>query len=161
MRRLLRRSQHGQNLVETALAIPILFLFLAGVVDLGRLFNNYMIVANATREGARVAMRLPCRNDSTFSSGYIQVIRDSVLNELAGHPEVMQGDALTESDILISVGSSTTEATACPTLGQDITVRVTYTFPFWMTSILGSGSITLSPFTTVQTYVWTPTPEGR
>ena len=45
----------GQSLVETALMLPVLLLLLTGIIDFGLLFNNYLIVSNASREGARAA----------------------------------------------------------------------------------------------------------
>lgn len=49
------KRREGQSLVETALVLPILLLILTGIIDFGMLFNNYLIVGNASREGARSA----------------------------------------------------------------------------------------------------------
>jgi len=46
----------GQTLVEMALVLPILLLIIMGIVEFGRIFNAYLIVTNASREGARVAV---------------------------------------------------------------------------------------------------------
>src|SRR5688500_18464229 len=43
----------GQALVEAALTLPLLLLFLLGAADLGRAFTAYAAIANAAREGAR------------------------------------------------------------------------------------------------------------
>lgn len=45
----------GQSMVETALVMPIILMLLLGVVDFGFLFNNYLVIDNASREGARSA----------------------------------------------------------------------------------------------------------
>jgi Flp pilus assembly protein TadG len=45
----------GQSLVETALILPVLLLLLTGIIDFGLLFNSYLVVSNASREGARHA----------------------------------------------------------------------------------------------------------
>ncbi len=50
-----KRMPKGQTLVETALILPIIILLLMGIVDFGLLFNNYLVVGNAAREGARNA----------------------------------------------------------------------------------------------------------
>jgi hypothetical protein len=55
----LRRQERGQSLVEMALAMILFLLLLVGVVDFGRAFNNYIIITNASREGARYASRFP------------------------------------------------------------------------------------------------------
>ncbi|HEX2947182.1 MAG TPA: TadE/TadG family type IV pilus assembly protein [Clostridia bacterium] len=49
------KTQKGQSLVETALMLPVILLLLLGIIDFGLLFNNYMVVSNASREGARTA----------------------------------------------------------------------------------------------------------
>jgi len=49
------RDTRGAELVEFALVLPILLLVIAGILDMGFLFNNYEIVTNAAREGARMA----------------------------------------------------------------------------------------------------------
>ena len=49
------KKNKGQSLVETALVLPILLLILMGIIDFGMMFNNYLIVSNASREGARNA----------------------------------------------------------------------------------------------------------
>jgi Flp pilus assembly protein TadG len=45
----------GQGLVEFALVFPIIVLLLFGIVDLGRAVYDYSTLANAARQGARVA----------------------------------------------------------------------------------------------------------
>jgi Flp pilus assembly protein TadG len=49
------RSARGAELIEFALLLPVLLLLLAGILDMGFLFNNYAVVTNAAREGARMA----------------------------------------------------------------------------------------------------------
>jgi hypothetical protein len=48
-------AERGAELVEFALAMPILLVVLAGILDMGFLFKNYEVVTNAAREGARMA----------------------------------------------------------------------------------------------------------
>lgn len=47
--------RQGQVLVEAALVLPILLMLLFGIIEFGRIFNTYLIVSNASREGARLA----------------------------------------------------------------------------------------------------------
>jgi Flp pilus assembly protein TadG len=49
------KNKKGQSLVETALVLPIIILILMGIIDFGMMFNNYLVVSNASREGARNA----------------------------------------------------------------------------------------------------------
>lgn len=50
------KSEKGQSLVEFALVLPILLLLVFGIVEFGRAFNTYLIISNASREGARYAV---------------------------------------------------------------------------------------------------------
>jgi len=50
----LRRSDAGQTLVEFSLVLPIMLLMLFALVDFGRGFYSWLVLTNATREGARV-----------------------------------------------------------------------------------------------------------
>jgi Flp pilus assembly protein TadG len=52
MRRLIH-GERGQALVETAIVLPMLVLMLFGILDAGRIFSTWVVVTNASREGAR------------------------------------------------------------------------------------------------------------
>jgi Flp pilus assembly protein TadG len=52
-----RRREQGNVAIELALAMPLLLLIIAGVVDLGLLFWEKHVLTNATREGARAATK--------------------------------------------------------------------------------------------------------
>lgn len=55
MLKFLLKRKTGQSLVEMALVLPVILLLLTAVIDFGLLFNNYLVVSNASREGARCA----------------------------------------------------------------------------------------------------------
>jgi hypothetical protein len=52
-RKFVRHEERGQSMVEMALAFPILLLVLAGTLEVGKYFNDYLTVLDATREAAR------------------------------------------------------------------------------------------------------------
>jgi Flp pilus assembly protein TadG len=57
--RLLRRfvlAQSGAEVVEFALTLPLLLLVVLGIIEFGFLFQEYEVVTNAAREGARIAI---------------------------------------------------------------------------------------------------------
>ncbi len=56
MKTVLLRDQRGQAMVELALVLPILLVLLMGAIEFGRIYHNHLIITNASREGARVAM---------------------------------------------------------------------------------------------------------
>ena len=49
------RKKEGQAMVEFALVLPILILILFGIFEFGMIFNSYLTINAASREGARVA----------------------------------------------------------------------------------------------------------
>jgi Flp pilus assembly protein TadG len=48
-----RKKEHGQNLLEFALVLPMLAIVVFGVLDLGRVFFATISLTNAAREGVR------------------------------------------------------------------------------------------------------------
>jgi Flp pilus assembly protein TadG len=48
-------AEGGASLVEFALALPLLLVVIAGIVDFGFVFQRYEVITNAAREGARLA----------------------------------------------------------------------------------------------------------
>ena len=116
-------SQRGQSMVELAMLLPILLLILLGIIDLGRVFNAYIVITNAAREGVRYGSLYP-----SDTSG----IRARVIAEAQG------------SGIPLSSGNIQVSAETTP--GDSKTVTVT--FPFSAVSTListfwGGGDLQL------------------
>ena len=51
----LRKSERGASLVEFALVVPILLALVFGIIEFGWIFNGYITITGAAREGARLA----------------------------------------------------------------------------------------------------------
>jgi hypothetical protein len=51
------RRQEGTQLVELAIALPVMLMLLAGATELGRFFYTYATLTNACRAGARHACK--------------------------------------------------------------------------------------------------------
>lgn len=54
--RKLIHNKRGQALVELALALPLIIMLVMGTIEFGRLFHSYLLITNASREGARIAI---------------------------------------------------------------------------------------------------------
>jgi hypothetical protein len=52
-----RRREKGSITIEMALAMPVLLLMIAGVIDLSMLYWEKNVITNAAREGARAASK--------------------------------------------------------------------------------------------------------
>jgi Flp pilus assembly protein TadG len=50
------RAQSGAEVIEFALTLPLLLLVVLGIIEFGFLFQEYEVVTNAAREGARIAV---------------------------------------------------------------------------------------------------------
>lgn len=50
------KCQKGASAVEFAIVLPLLLLFIFGIIEFGILFYNKAVITNASREGARTAI---------------------------------------------------------------------------------------------------------
>jgi hypothetical protein len=57
----------GDVLLEFAMVLPVLLLLITGIFDFGFAFREYLLVTNAAREGARMAI-LPGYTDADVSA---------------------------------------------------------------------------------------------
>ena len=121
MIRRLRKGEHGQALVEMALVLPLFFLLLFGVIEMGRIGYAYITVCNAAREGCRTA---------TFgkTNGVIGI---SVKNA-----------AVSLDPMSLKPPEITPEADRQS--GQDVTVKVTYTVKLVIPIIRNVNSVDVS-----------------
>ena len=117
------REQRGANLIEFALILPLLLLLVAGAADLGRAFNNYIIITNAAREGARVGSHFP-DNEAAIRLATIAEADSS-------------GVTLVDGDIAIDWPGGTIDA------GQPIRVSIEYGFATILGGIIGTNELTL------------------
>jgi Flp pilus assembly protein TadG len=53
------RSERGAELVEFALTLPLLLLLVLGIIEFGFVFQEFEVVTNAAREGARIGALIP------------------------------------------------------------------------------------------------------
>lgn len=135
----MRRSERGANLLEMALVTPVLLLLLAGVIDLGRAFYTYIIIANSAREGARLAARLPCYPENPTQR---TLARDAIINAAIAEA-ANSGVQLYPGNVSIDPNP----ATSCAGAGNPIRVTVSYQYQPWMSGITGIGSFVLSSST--------------
>jgi len=63
--RRLKRSERGAELIEFALTLPLMLLLVLGIIEFGFLFQEFEVVTNAAREGARVGALIPSAGYTT------------------------------------------------------------------------------------------------
>jgi Flp pilus assembly protein TadG len=140
-------KDRGQGLLEFALVFPIIMLLIFGAVDLGRAVFAYNTIANAARDGARVA-----------AVNQIQTSPDCLENKpvedvLNPHWSIKQCAAqaaktlgVTSSDVSVSYAPPAGTSLACTPLNVGCIASVTVTYQFTpITPIAGSiiGTITM------------------
>ena len=117
----LHQDQQGQSMLEFALILPLMVLFVVGIFELGRAFFAYIAISNAAREGVRIYTFAP--DTTSFSE-----INQTVISEIGTATIV---DPTKINSIEIFCGYSNTSVLndanldACPT-EEPITVTVTY-----------------------------------
>ncbi len=153
------RTQHGQNLLETALVLPLLLLILAGIVDIGRAFNTLIVLSNMTREGARTAARSPCHTGAkaaaqrtAYRTAIIQAMTDEITD--AGGTE----HSIDPADLVITLTPDPYDDN-CPARGEPLRVAVAYPHHTFMNGVpllggesFGLGTLTLRAATDMAIY---------
>jgi Flp pilus assembly protein TadG len=138
----MKRLERGSNLVEFALVLPLLVLILAGMADVGRAFNSYMVITNAAREGARAAARLSCYatdavQRATYKARIEQIVRDEVT-----------GSAVAPGDLGIAIVPDPI-GTGCALGAAEVQVTVSYPYTTILGGVTGLGDFTMSSSTSM------------
>ncbi len=76
------RSTQGAQLLELALALPVLLVMVIAITDFGRGYNLRQELNNAAREGARFAIEESCADCSTSAPRSTQAIENDVVQYL-------------------------------------------------------------------------------
>jgi Flp pilus assembly protein TadG len=99
--RISRGDQGGSIIVELALMLPVLAMFLLGATDLGLIVREHQLLQNAAREGARVSAQPAGKIDPNTplatQEAAAESIRDRVINYLAQENITIASTACSES----------------------------------------------------------------
>jgi hypothetical protein len=106
------RREHGTQLVELALALPMMLMLLGGIAEFGRLFYTYSTLTNGVRAGARHAMRWERNAGWTFPETSNMVVYGDFGN--TGNP-ILPGLTTANVDVI---------ANGPPNNVQSVTVKI-------------------------------------
>lgn len=131
--RLGRARERGQALVEFALIFPVFILLLFGILDLGRAIYAYNTVADAAREGARVAIvnqiqtSPDCAQDRPIQN---PLAPHWSIKTCAAQSAISLGIQATDVTVSYAAPSISPTLTCNPTVsvGCIVSVKVDYTF---------------------------------
>lgn len=70
--RQLKKNDRGASLIEFALVTPLLLALVMGIIEFGWVYNGYITLNGATREGARVATIYKMLPGEEGYTGYIE-----------------------------------------------------------------------------------------
>src|SRR5438270_12573056 len=87
------RSESGAELIEFALTLPLLLLLVLGIIEFGLMLQQYEVVTNAAREGARIRV-LPTYSKQDSEDRVNQYLDASGLQSSLATPNV--GDPVSE-----------------------------------------------------------------
>lgn len=140
------RERKGQSIVEFALVLPIVFLLLFGLADLGVMFYVNLTMQDAVREGARASVVGSSTGGATQRATLIQTIKDDSNGlwdkDANGQPKL--------TTYIVTPGSSTFQNFTGANIGgagQIVMVQLDYTWPL-LTHVL-------TPFFTNDEYSFT------
>lgn len=110
-------QEHGQSLTELALLLPFLLLLILGSLDLARVYDSYVSITNAAREGARYASTRPT---ATAADVAVRVNQE------------LSGTGLTNVTVATPVCTSywTSATIDCSTAARGDYIAITVSVPF-------------------------------
>jgi Flp pilus assembly protein TadG len=71
-------EERGTAIVEAAMIIPLVLLLMVGIFEVGRLYQTFQVLTNATREGARASV-VPSGDVPTVQAVVTQYMQDGQL----------------------------------------------------------------------------------
>jgi Flp pilus assembly protein TadG len=139
------RGENGGTLVETALSLLLLFVFIFGIMELSLALYSYHFVSDAAREGTRYAIvrgsdwANPC-DTGNAGTGYTSAACNASVADIQAYVSSLNfpGIFLTTQDVCVeffstpptSASSSCTNSSGTLTNANGNVVQVTVTYPF-------------------------------
>ncbi len=93
------RSTEASEIAEAALVLPVVFLFLLGIIWFGRAFNIYSTIQQAAQQGAILAARPACATCSAYSCGSVSTNFPCDATVYQAITAVMKASSVTPSSI--------------------------------------------------------------
>jgi Flp pilus assembly protein TadG len=133
-------AQRGQSLVEFALVMMPLFIILLAIVQFGFIFNSYVTITNASREGARLgtvyvydpglskAQNDLARNNAIKDSliASMNLLNKTAPNFSTSSTWTQSGLTFTNGDLVVTYSNPAAVLETDTRVGQQITVRAQY-----------------------------------
>jgi len=159
------QDEKGAAAVEFAILLPFLAVLVFGIIEFGLLLYNQQVITNASREGARAAIVGHCPG----AEGIIRK-NDAQISQIVTDYCIDPDDTTQTRLITFNTTNNPPSTTVIPspsdctpgheilgvwtggsglTIGDDVTVTVTYNYTFLIPSFLGFGPTKLLSAKTV------------
>jgi Flp pilus assembly protein TadG len=136
------KNQKGAAIVEFAIILPVLIIFVIGIIEGSLLFYNKQIITNASREGARAGIAKVDKYGTTVDGTYIDTLVKAYCKQ---HLITFGGSKIPNSNTNISGSGSYPDGT--------ITVTVNFPYNILVASAIGwSSSINLRAITVMNMF---------
>ena len=133
----LLRSEAGGTLVETALSISLLLIFLFGVIQISLALYSYHFISDAAREATRYAIvrgstwGTTCDSEST---GYASAGCTASQSDVQNYVKSVELPGIDSDNLVVTptwaTGPGATSCSTCNAAGDVVQVEVDYSFPF-------------------------------
>ena len=111
----MQRCRSGMAMVEMAFVLPVLLLLVFAIAEMGLMFQRWLTLSNAVREGARHAIVYQPPGSCTAAD--IQAVKDRVVSYAnAGGVPIASGDV--------------TVSNVCGASNTQVSVSASYPYPF-------------------------------
>ena len=114
--RKLRKSERGATMVEFAIIALLLFTLIFGIIEFGWIFNGYVTLTSAVREGARQAIVVKDKNENA---------RNEIRQIVKNHARTFN---LSDGEIIVEFGDFEQE-TIVEVIGAELPLLIGF-FPF-------------------------------
>lgn len=130
-------DETGASAVEFAVLMPLLVLLVFGIIEFGLLFYNQQVITNASREGARAAIRGDCNHRLT-NAQISQIVTDYCVDPTDATKKRLITFSATNNLPTVSIDPSPSACTP-GAAGEYVAVTVQYTYSYLVPSVLGFG----------------------
>jgi Flp pilus assembly protein TadG len=134
------RLQRGQSLVEFSLVLMPMFIVMLGIFQFGLIFNAYVTLTNAAREGARMgtiyiydqnqskSFNDTARNDAikTAVTASMNLLSKTAPQFTVGGTWTSSGTTYTNGDLVVTYTIPAGISDSDPRTGQQVTVAANY-----------------------------------
>jgi Flp pilus assembly protein TadG len=153
----LLRDDHAAQLVEFAVALPLLVVFVVGIFDFSNAFTLKLRLTNVAREAVRAAASGPSSDVQVGGTAPISVV--DAINVIDYY---LQNNNINDCGLSSTLGGGssssgltwtfTSDTNGCPPPGLTVTINRGYSFPATSTSV-ATATCTSQPTPSGQTAV--------